>query len=170
MFYLAYRSKKTLLTVYETISLVGLTATNWSYYTVPGAFFMVLVPHTYAFVLAGKNYDINNPRKTEEHCAKDTTMDKITLRRLSRAKAATANGFETLGLYAAAVVAANAAGVPTPRLNALTLAYLTSRAVYNLVYVVLQDNARVAPLRSLAWMSGIAIITALYVSAARAVN
>ncbi|GAB1320405.1 hypothetical protein MFIFM68171_10615 [Madurella fahalii] len=153
-------------------SLLDLSSTNWSYYTVPGAFLMVLVPHTYAFVLAGKNYDINNPRNTEQNCAKDTTMDKITFRRLSRAKAATANGFETLGLYAAAVVAANTAGggVPTATLNKLTLGYLASRGLYNLVYVALQDNARVAPLRSVAWMSGIAIITSLFVLAARAAN
>ncbi|KAL2164368.1 hypothetical protein VTH06DRAFT_3584, partial [Thermothelomyces fergusii] len=90
--------------------------------------------------------------------------------RISRARAATANGFETLGLYAAAVAAGNAAGLPAARMNALTLAYLASRAAYNYVYVVLQDNARMAGLRSLAWLVGIVIIMALFVLSGMALN
>jgi uncharacterized MAPEG superfamily protein len=89
-----------------------------------------------------------------------------TLRRIQRARAATANGFETLGLYAAAVVAGNAAGLPVQRLNALALAYLVSRVVYNYVYVVVLDNARLAALRAAIWVSGIGIIFGFFVSAA----
>ncbi|KAL2181539.1 uncharacterized protein P884DRAFT_326227 [Thermothelomyces heterothallicus CBS 202.75] len=151
-------------------SLIDFTSGNWSYYTIPAAFFLCMVPNAYATKLAGRNYDIANPRKTEELCAKDTSLDKVTLQRISRARAATANGFETLGLYAAAVVAGNAAGLPTERMNKLTLAYLASRAAYNYVYVVLQDNARMAGLRSLAWLVGIVIIMTLFVSAGMTLN
>jgi uncharacterized MAPEG superfamily protein len=97
-------------------------------------------------------------------------IPKKTLRRISRAKAATANGFETLGLYAASVVAGNVAGVSTARLNKLTLAYVLSRVVYNYTYVALQDNARMAGLRPLVWMAGIGIIFTLFVSAGKALN
>jgi uncharacterized MAPEG superfamily protein len=100
----------------------------------------------------------------------DITKKKKTLRRISRAKAATANGFETLGLYAAAVVAGNVAGVATERMNQLTLGYLVSRVVYIYTYVRLQDNARLAPLRPLVWLAGVGIITTLYVLAGKALN
>ncbi|KAL2136136.1 hypothetical protein VTI74DRAFT_5359 [Chaetomium olivicolor] len=147
-----------------------LTSTNWSYYTIPAAFLLAMIPHSYAIALAGKNYNIGNPRKTEEICAKDTTMDKVTLRRISRAKAATANAFETLGLYAAAVVAGNVAGVAAGRMNKLTMIYVASRVVYNYVYVVLQDNDRLAALRPLVWLTGIAVIMMLFVAAGKALN
>ena len=92
------------------------------------------------------------------------------VRRISRAEAATANGFETLGLYAGGVVAANAAGVAVPTVNKLSLGYLGARIVFNYIYVVLQDNARLAPLRSLTWMVSVGCITSLYVAAGIAVN
>jgi len=40
--------------------------------------------------------------------------------------------FENLALFAAAVVAANAAGVPAHQLNQLTGGYLISRVLFNL--------------------------------------
>lgn len=40
--------------------------------------------------------------------------------------------FENLGLFAAAVVAANVAKVPNSELNTLTATYLASRALFNL--------------------------------------
>ncbi|KAK4137791.1 hypothetical protein BT67DRAFT_415526 [Trichocladium antarcticum] len=146
-------------------SLLNLTSTNWSYYTIPVAFVLVMVPHAHAISLAGKNYDLSNPRNTEALCAKDTTLPKHIAKRIGRAKAAAANGFETLGLYAASVVAGNVAGVATGRLNALTAAYLLSRALYNLVYVHLQENARVAVLRPLVWLAGIGLIMGTFVLA-----
>jgi uncharacterized MAPEG superfamily protein len=48
-------------------------------------------------------------------------MRKQTKGRILRAKAAHANGNETIGLYAAAVVAANVAGVEAKTVNYLTL-------------------------------------------------
>ncbi|KAL2124370.1 hypothetical protein VTJ04DRAFT_735 [Mycothermus thermophilus] len=149
-------------------SFIDLDSTNWSYYSVPVAFALCFIPHAYAVVLAGKNYNVAYPRKTEEICAKDEKMDKTTLARLTRARAAAANGFETLGLYAAAVAAGNAAGLPAGRLNRLTLTYLVSRAVYNYVYVVLQDNARMAAVRPLVWGVGIAVIWGLFIGAGKA--
>ena len=70
---------------------------------------------------------------------------------ISRAHAATANGLESLGFYAAAVVAANTAGVAVADINALTLGYVGCRLGYNIVYVYLQQNRKLAPLRSVLW-------------------
>ncbi|KAK0711307.1 hypothetical protein B0H67DRAFT_584941 [Lasiosphaeris hirsuta] len=145
--------------------ILDLSTTNWSYYTVPIAFMLVMVPHAYSIVLAGKNYDLDSPRRTEDLCAKDTSLDKAVVRRISRAKAASANGFETLSLYAAAVIAANAAKVETEAVNKLALLYLVSRAAYNFVYIHLQDNKRLAPIRSLVWLVSLYAIFALFVKA-----
>jgi uncharacterized MAPEG superfamily protein len=67
-------------------------------------------------------------------------------------------------------VAGNVAGVATERINKLTLAYVLSRVVYNFIYVSLQDNARFANLRPLAWGTGITIIMMLFVAAGKALN
>ncbi|KAH8909909.1 hypothetical protein BR93DRAFT_426242 [Coniochaeta sp. PMI_546] len=149
-------------------SLFDLTKAQLSYYTVPAAMILLYVPHTYAGILAGKNQDIANPRRTEEHLAKDDSLDKVTKGRILRARAAHANANETIGLYAAAVVAANVAGVEAKTVNYLTLAYLASRIVYNYIYVIAQDNSRVAPFRTLVWSSGVGIIFTLFIKAGNA--
>ncbi|KAK3944622.1 hypothetical protein QBC46DRAFT_373869 [Diplogelasinospora grovesii] len=144
-----------------------LTTTNLSYHSIPAAFVLAMIPHTYANMAAGKNYDLANPRKTAEHLQKDTTLNKVTLRRIQRAQAAAANGLETIALYAAAVVAANTSGrITIPTLNKLALGYLAARALYNFTYVILQDNARIAPLRTLFWAASIGVIFALFTMAA----
>lgn len=93
------------------------------------------------------------------------TPSRQLKRRIARAEAATANGTETIGLYAAAVIAANVSGVPAGRLNYLCLGYLASRVAYNLIYVWAQDNRKLAPFRSLAWTVGITLVLALFILA-----
>lgn len=84
---------------------------------------------------------------------------------MQRADAASANGFETIGLYAAGIAAAAAAGVPAETLNVLGLSYVASRAAFTFVYIILQDNRSLAPLRSLCWMAGLGIILTLWIQA-----
>ncbi|KAK0753472.1 hypothetical protein B0T18DRAFT_434226 [Schizothecium vesticola] len=143
---------------------------NLSFYTVPAAFALVMVPHAYGVALAGRNYDLANPRATEENALKDARITKPTLQRIKRARAATANGFETLALFAAGVVAANSAHVGLGELNRLTLGYLAARTAYNFSYIVLQDNARLAVFRSVSWISSLYCIFSLFVKAGNAVN
>lgn len=76
-----------------------------------------------------------------------------------------ANGFETLGMYSAGIVAAVVTGVPAETLNYLSLAYLATRVGYNAIYIWLQENKKLAPLRSLCWNASIGIIAALWVKA-----
>lgn len=76
-----------------------------------------------------------------------------------------ANGFETLGMYSAGIVAAAVTGVSAETLNYLSVAYLASRVGYNVVYVWLQDNRKLAPLRSVCFNVGIGIITTLWIKA-----
>lgn len=110
----------------------------------------------------------HSPRKTEEHLAKDASIPKSQVNRILRAKAAANNGLETIGLYAAGVVAANAAKVPVQTLNTLSLFYLVSRLVYNIVYVFLQDNRKFAPVRSLVWMAGLGTVFSFFIKAGNA--
>ncbi|OHE95469.1 hypothetical protein CORC01_09202 [Colletotrichum orchidophilum] len=137
-----------------------------SLYTIPAAFLMALLPNVYAVSGAGVHYDLCNPRKLQTSVVADDKLDKIVKARILRAKAASENAFETLGFYSAAVVAANFAGVDAETVNLLTLGYIGSRVLYNIIYVRLQDNRSFGPARSLAWMASIAITVTLYVKAA----
>ncbi|KAG8165824.1 hypothetical protein KVR01_004376 [Diaporthe batatas] len=145
--------------------LFDLTKPHLAYYSVPAAFMLVLAPHSYAMVASGKNYDIAQPRTAAENCKNDTTFDKRAALRIQRAEAATANGFETLGMYSAGIVAAAVTGVPATTLNYLSLAYLASRVGFNTIYVWLQDNKKLAPLRSVCWNISAGIIVAIWVKA-----
>ncbi|KAJ9136750.1 hypothetical protein NKR23_g9632 [Pleurostoma richardsiae] len=149
-------------------SIFDLSKPTLSFYSVPVAFLLIMVPHSYATSLAGKAYDLANPRMIEEFAAKDEKIDKVTLRRIRRANAAQDNGFESLGMYAGGIVAANAAGVLPATVNSLALAYLAVRVVYNFVYVILQDNRKFAPLRSLMWITSVGIMFALWIKAGNA--
>lgn len=87
-----------------------------------------------------------------------------------RAEGASANGFETIGLYAAAVVAANTAGVDTKFINLATLGYVASRYAFLYTYIILGENRKLSSLRSLIWGSGIALILSLFIKAGYAVS
>ncbi|KAI5465851.1 hypothetical protein BGZ63DRAFT_420385 [Mariannaea sp. PMI_226] len=139
---------------------------NYSYYTVPVVFFITAVPHAYGVLSSKMHYDNANPRKHTESVAKSEVLDKLTAQRVERAKAASINGFETLGFYAAAVTAANVTGVPAESLNLLTFGYVVSRVLYNFAYIWLCTNRRAARIRTATWITGISLTMALWIKAA----
>lgn len=94
-----------------------------------------------------------------------TALDK----KIIRAESAQLNGFETLGLFAAAVVAANTAKVPSHQLNQLTSGYLASRALFNLLYIYVTDEA-LATLRTGSYLASIGIIFTLFIKAGLRIN
>lgn len=106
-----------------------------SLYTIPAAYTLAMIPHTYALVLMGKRFDVRHPRKMLSKIDQDQTLDAATKARIHRAEAATANNIESIGLFAAAVVAGNYSGLPTNTLNTLSVGYVISRIVYNFIYV-----------------------------------
>ncbi|KAK5990300.1 hypothetical protein PT974_08567 [Cladobotryum mycophilum] len=138
---------------------------NLSLFTVPAAFIMCMVPNVWAISLAGEAYDVANPRAMKDTVKADSTVEKVISQKITRAKNASDNGFETLGLYAAAVVAANHAGVETQMLNILTLGYILTRILYVYAYVQLGENRNLAPLRSLFWTVGSILTLTLYIKA-----
>ncbi|KAJ0166666.1 hypothetical protein CTA2_6360 [Colletotrichum tanaceti] len=137
-----------------------------SLYTLPAAFAMATLPNIYAIALSGPHFDLCNPRKLLDSITADDKLDKIVKERILRAKAASGNAFETLGFHCAAVVAANVAGVNPHTINILALSYVVCRALYNIIYVRLQDNRNFGLLRSLVWTASISISISLYFKAA----
>ena len=143
---------------------------NISFYTIPAAFALVMTSHAYSMWLAGTNYDLAHPRATEENAIKDPKMTKSLLERIKRSRAATANGFETLGLFAAGVVAANAAGVSVADVNKLSVSYLATRVAYNISYTFLGEMSSLAVLRTATWTGGLGCVMAMFVKAGNRVN
>ena len=144
------------------------TTRNFSLYTIPAAWVLSIIPHFYAITLyesaTSKKYDTTKPRASSAALAEDRSLDTATKNRITRAEGAQQNGFENIGLFAAAVVAGNYAGLDTQWLNALSGGYLVSRAVYSYVYVN-NDNATMANVRTGVFLSGIGMIFMLFVQA-----
>ncbi|KAL7803153.1 hypothetical protein V8C43DRAFT_270399 [Trichoderma afarasin] len=143
---------------------------NYSFFTVPAAFLLCMLPGAFAVAIAGKSFDPANPRQTRATVLADDKLDKIQQQRFIRAQGAQENGFETVGLYASGVLAANYAGVRVRMLNLLTIGYLISRVAYIFAYVVLCQNRRLAPVRSICWAAGSAILVSLWVMAGQNAN
>ncbi|KAH8668908.1 hypothetical protein BX600DRAFT_460943 [Xylariales sp. PMI_506] len=140
---------------------------NVSYYTIPAAMVIALLPRVYSGIAGpGKKYfDKSNPRSFSAKLDKIEALDKQLRLRLQRAEACCANGFEGLPLFAASVTAGNAAGVPTDTLNFLSVGYLAIRLVYSWIYVFVQDDPKFARVRTPIWTLGTACIMTLFVKA-----
>ncbi|KAG5977676.1 hypothetical protein E4U55_006619, partial [Claviceps digitariae] len=77
--------------------------------------------------------------------------------KILRAEASSLNGLETIGLYAASVLAGNYAQLDAATLNHLSLGYLLARAAYTLSYIYIQ-NRRLSWVRTAIWqVSGVYI-------------
>ena len=101
--------------------------------------------------IGAKGFDNRNPR--------DWLGKQDGFRR--RANAAQHNGFEAFPLFAAAVLVAQAAGAPQPRVDLLAVIFVLARLFYTAVYV-----ADLPKLRSLAWFAGIGSVVAIFLAAA----
>ncbi|KAG6147390.1 hypothetical protein E4U28_007157 [Claviceps purpurea] len=132
---------------------------NLSFYTVPAAFGLCLLPHLYAVGSAGFTvYDNSYPRAYRDTLVKDTSISKVQKQKILRAEAASLNGIETIGLFAASVIAGNYAQLDTATLNHLSLGYLFWRVAYTLSYIFIQ-NRRLSWLRTAIWQ-----VTGIYLA------
>ncbi|KAH6664323.1 MAPEG family-domain-containing protein [Plectosphaerella plurivora] len=137
-------------------------------YTIPATWLLSLLPHAYSGLASGDNLDPAYPRTLTENLGRDQKMDKRKKQRIIRAVAAEANTVETLGVVAGAVVAATAAGADPQLTNLLSFGILAVRAAYIYVYVVLQEDRNMAPVRSIIWTVNMLGVISLYIIAARA--
>ena len=81
-----------------------------------------------------------------------------------RAQGAQQNGFENVGLFAAAVVAGNLAHLDPTWLNALSVGYVLSRMGYNLIYIN-NTTAALATTRTVVFIAGQSMLMTLFVMA-----
>jgi len=146
-------------------SLLGLdTSRNLSYFAVPAAWVCAHSCHLFAIISAPKSFDNTNPRSFKDNVAKAPGLSEERKLFIARAKAAADNGYETLGLFAAAVIAGNQAGLDARTLNLLSAGYLATRLIYNYIYIYLGSSAKIAPLRSLVWAVSLFFSLGLFIS------
>jgi len=142
---------------------------NFSLYTIPAAWVFSLVPHVYATGLAGEKFDNRSPRSLTSSLKDNQTLDAATKEKIIRAEGAQQNGFENVGLFAAAVVAGNIAGLDNSTLNYLSGGYLVSRAIYNLIYIT-NDTPSAANARTATFLTGIGLIFTLFIKSGNALR
>ena len=142
---------------------------NLSLYSIPLAWLLSLGPHVYATTLhdsrSAQKFDNSSPRKLIPSLSSNQSLDTTTKETIIRAEAAQQNGFENLGLFAAAVVAANVAKVDSWWVNVLSLGYLGSRAAYNVLYVRGAGGAR-----TVVFLGGVGVIFTLFIQAGNKVR
>jgi uncharacterized MAPEG superfamily protein len=171
--HLSYHNLKSKSNPNKMDFLPNLTTTNISLYTIPAAYILAIAPHFYSIATyestTSKKFDNRHPRSLPHQLEADQALDKATKQRILRAEAAQQNGFENLGLFASAVVAANVAGVNTKLVNILSGGYCATRALYNVVYVN-NTTPAIANVRSLTYLAGVGMIMTMFVAAGNAVN
>lgn len=171
-----------------------LSTRNYSLYTVPVAWWVCMGPHVYAILgwdhvvdkLAvteaaqegtGSNwkFDGYNPRtllsRIETNPHPDLTTDVKA--RFRRAEAASQNGFENLGFFAASVVAANISLIVVHAnegqslakellfVNTNSIGYLVCRVLFNVSYI----RGSVNYIRGLWFYSALGCASALFIHA-----
>ena len=102
-----------------------MTTSNYSIYAIPAFYILALVPQFYSTLLINRatngRFDNVNPRGASfaETCKK--SLDKATLGRSERARAAHTNALENLPLFASAVICANMAGLEKGMVNSVRI-------------------------------------------------
>ncbi|TKA32015.1 hypothetical protein B0A50_01261 [Salinomyces thailandicus] len=147
--------------------LPDLARDNISFYFVPAAWVLAMMPRFYAVstyrAATKKSLDNNAVREWSKTVSNDQALDSTTKGRILRAEAAQANGFENLGLFAAAIAAGNAAGLSPSLMNGLGGAWLASRFAYNHIYIY--NDIVPSAARSLTYISGMGMCMAMFVMA-----
>jgi len=135
---------------------------NYSYHLLLAYFLLTHASSTrWATVRAGY-LNNSNPRQALDKMEKLGKWDKELLGRLKRRQAAHENAFESLGIYAAAVVAGNTAGLSTQWMNGFTLTFFLLRCLYLWLYInITRDPLSLT--RTVAWwLASICIVTTLW--------
>ncbi|ERF76253.1 hypothetical protein EPUS_04330 [Endocarpon pusillum Z07020] len=144
------------------------TTSNISLYTVPFAWALCLAPRVYATQLyekaSSRQFDNREPRSFTKMVMENQSIDSATKGRIIRAESAQQNGFENIGFFATAVVAGNLARLDTTWLNTLSVGYVISRILYNLIYLN-NTTAGLATTRTVTYISGIGMIWTIFIMA-----
>lgn len=82
-----------------------------------------------------------------------------------RAVSASENGFESIGVFTGAVVAANQVGLDTKLVNCLAGGYLAARIAFVFAYVWVGKNRELAWVRPLCFASSVTAMLSMWVMA-----
>ncbi|KAH8901116.1 hypothetical protein GQ53DRAFT_814597 [Thozetella sp. PMI_491] len=142
---------------------------NLSLLSIPAMWLTIMVPHTYSFVIVTRanngRYDNANSRGHAFTSTLQKTLPSDVLAMYERCKSAERNGFENLPLFAAAVLAANYAGVDKTTLDATAWSYVALRIVYTLCYINIKSQKK-SHIRSGVWALSIFACMSLFARAA----
>ena len=151
-------------------------ALNISFYLVPIAWLLAMLPRvysltTYAAHSRAQNPDAmkKNPRSIPAIVAADKTLSPQVRDRILRAESAMINGYDNLGFFAAAVCVGNVARLDVSLLNWLTAVYIASRLVYIPAYIY-NDTVCSVYTRSAVFAVGLIVNVALFVLAGVRLN
>lgn len=102
-----------------------MTTSNYSIYAIPAFYILALAPGFYSTLLINRatngRFDNVNPRGTSFSETYKKSVDKPTLGRYERARAAHANALESFPLFASAVICANMAGLEQGMMNSVRI-------------------------------------------------
>lgn len=140
--------------------------------TIPVFHIMSILPHTYAVSVQGKHWDNRNPRSNDY---KETLKEKLgpeTFAHYERAESASANAFENIPLYAAAVIVGNMAGLKQEGIdgmNGFAGMFLATRALHTFLYLNGTTDG-VALARTGAYFASVAMAVRVFYKAAVAMG
>ncbi|KAK3615046.1 hypothetical protein LTR56_026836 [Elasticomyces elasticus] len=135
---------------------------NWSIKAIPLAFGLGLVPHLYftSRLMFATNGKMSNAMPRTNLDTWKGKLPETLWCQLARARGAHINSMEVFPLFAAAVLAGNAAKLPAEDLNSMALTFLSTRALYMACYMTIKSDV-VAYARTgvYAWSIGLPLIT-----------
>jgi uncharacterized MAPEG superfamily protein len=141
---------------------------NISFYTLPLSWMLCFVPRLFAVLTyatsTGKPIEFGHPRNLAQAAGSDFALSSRTRGRIVRAEAAAQDTIESAPYFAVAILAGNQVGLPNSLLNALSVAYLTTRVAYIDAYIF-SETVPVALLRAALFSIGHMIIWSVFILA-----
>lgn len=143
---------------------------NRSILAIPAFWGMSWLTHWIGITVASRGnpakWDNRNPRAAGMKKKLQDTLPPDVYAKYERAEAASANGFENLPLFAAAVILGNVAKLPAAEMDRFARNYLAIRFVYLLVYVYVSKQQYTGA-RSIIWLTSCVMCINVMVKAAK---
>ena len=127
-----------------------------------------MLPHNYAIALVLKHsngrYDNTSPRSSAYDASIRKSVPAPIYAKYERSEGASKNGFENFPIFVGAILAGNVAHLEPRTLNTFVAAYLGSRVLYTLSYILIESH-KPSALRSAIWGFGALYCLWIYISA-----
>jgi len=144
---------------------------NFDILSIPGFWVLALAPHAYAIHVAsgGKpaNWDNRGPRTTAFRVALEKKLPPAILSKYQRCESASANAFENLPIFVAAIILGRMANLPADEMNRFAVKWLLGRAAHTIAYITI-SNKNLTPLRTMAYFYTVSLAMGLFVKVAKA--